>query len=292
MRVTSGMLNLSFTTRLHERGRTLWDAYDRIASGKRVRKPGDDPSATARILQLQRQLTESEQYKANIGEARLWLELTDSSLERLGDISARARELAVSGASDTMPPESRAGLADEVDELFEHTIQLGNSSLAERHLFAGQRTLTVPYRITGYNSYEFDGETGSLQRQVARSTNVVVNVAGPRVVDPLLDVLAELSSALRAGDGPLINDILTRIDVAHDATLAARAEVGARIERLERSEQKMADEAINVTRQLSDRQDADMAEALIDLRLAEAGYEAALTATARVFQQTLIDYLR
>ena len=49
---------------------------------------------------------------------------------------------------------------------------------------------------------------------------------------------------------------------------------------------------ITLTNQVSSVEDADLAQTIVDLQIQEVSYQAALGATSRVLQPSLLDFLR
>lgn len=85
---------------------------------------------------------------------------------------------------------------------------------------------------------------------------------------------------------------LETFDGALDQVLIERAEVGARTRRADMASFRQLSFELQVTRQLSNVEDADFAKVITDLAIAEAAYQAALAAAARMIQPSLIQFLR
>ena len=86
-------------------------------------------------------------------------------------------------------------------------------------------------------------------------------------------------------------DIAT-FDEAIEDSLQLRAELGAKINRLDLTERRLEDGIINTRELLSENQDTDMAETIMELRMEESVYQASLATGARVIQPTLVDFLQ
>jgi flagellar hook-associated protein 3 FlgL len=56
--------------------------------------------------------------------------------------------------------------------------------------------------------------------------------------------------------------------------------------------QSSEDHLLSVSSQLSDIEDVDLPKAIMDLQIQQTSYQAALAATAKVIQPSLIDFLR
>jgi len=124
--------------------------------------------------------------------------------------------------------------------------------------------------------------------------------------DPIMrntfDLLQELYIAIN-GDAnalppinPLGTDELTlligQVQEAQNHILTRTAEIGGRQRRLELLEARYSQDNLNYEKMRSDAEDADMAEVIMFLKMAETVYQAALSAGARVIQPTLMDFLR
>ncbi|HEY8393309.1 MAG TPA: flagellin, partial [Thermaerobacter sp.] len=82
------------------------------------------------------------------------------------------------------------------------------------------------------------------------------------------------------------------LDGAIDQVLRLRAEVGAKVNRIELGLNRMTEIRIDSERLLSEVEDVDVAETVMRLSVSEAAYRAALMAGARIIQPTLMDFLR
>jgi flagellar hook-associated protein 3 FlgL len=93
-------------------------------------------------------------------------------------------------------------------------------------------------------------------------------------------------------DPAQLDDDLTRLDAASKKVLAGVSQVGSRYNQLEQMRQTADDRILSLTTQLSDVEDIDLPKTITDLSLQQTAYQAALAATAKVIQPSLIDFLR
>jgi flagellar hook-associated protein 3 FlgL len=89
-----------------------------------------------------------------------------------------------------------------------------------------------------------------------------------------------------------ISDKLGRIDALSKQMLSALADVGTRYGRVEGALATLTSTNLDNTAALSEVENVDIAKAVMDLQMAEVAHQAALGATARVLQPSLIDFLR
>jgi len=126
---------------------------------------------------------------------------------------------------------------------------------------------------------------------------------GNPIVRNTFDLLQEIYLAINGDpsqpppdDEPLTTDDLTKliglIQGAQNHLLTRTAEIGGRQRRLELLEARYEQDTLNYEKMRSDAEDADMAEVIMYLKMAETVYQAALSAGARIIQPTLMDFLR
>jgi flagellar hook-associated protein 3 FlgL len=281
-------------TRATER---LAKAQATVSSGKVLNKPSDDPNGVAQSLTLRETLDNMEQYQRNVDDAKGFMNTTDSALGSAMRLLRNARVLALQGATDGSTSEARDGLAKQVDAIITSLGQLSNATYKSKYIFAGQRTTTPPFTATptGYTYQGGSAATGddTLRVDISRGESMVINVAGDTVFDDVFSTLSTLRDHIAGGQtGTISRDDLTALDAVMDSVTGLQADFGAKVQRLDQTSQRMEQTEIEFTNLLSKIEDADIPAAVVQLQTAQTAYQAALTATARSFQQTLLDFLR
>lgn len=299
MRVTNNMIIGNMLRNLN-RGLQDMERYNhQLSTGKRIRYPSDDPGGTTRAMYYRSQLVEVDQYVGNIRHGLTWLDETDSALGKVGEVLGRARDLALQGANGVLTDQERKALAEEVNELLHHLVQLGNSSVGGRFLFGGQRTDEPPYveQASYVDPPKSEGGDDLIEIEISPAVKVSINVTAKTLLDPMFETLVDLRNALR-GDpsvpppGDIGGELLGRLDGHIDTLLQVRAEVGARFNRLETTFDRFGDLEVSLKGTLSDVEDLDVARAIMELKMQENVYRLALATTARIIQPTLMDFLR
>ncbi|MFH1739997.1 MAG: flagellar hook-associated protein FlgL [bacterium] len=103
--------------------------------------------------------------------------------------------------------------------------------------------------------------------------------------------LQNLHLALLSDDTDGIEQALSDIDIDLDILLNDRTVIGARINRLDSTKARIQDGEVFLREQLSLIEDADLAELIAELTTRENTFQAALSASSRVLQPTLMDFL-
>lgn len=108
----------------------------------------------------------------------------------------------------------------------------------------------------------------------------------------LIKEVNEFIGFLATGDNKGCSNMIKEFDDHLNTLLAVRADIGARGSRLELVGTRISENAITFTRLLSDAQDADMSEVIMNLKNAENVYKAALSVGGRIIQPSLVDFIR
>ncbi len=315
MRVTNRMLTESVINTINTNFSRLGKYQKQLASGERINRPSDDPVATARLLAAKSELKAQEQYRQNMQDAVGWLETTDGALELAGDVLQRVRELAVYGSNGTLPEQSMVALSNEVNELIEEMVGIGNTNYAGRYIFGGSKTTAPPFKITGrdnnsINEVQFIDEsfneslldkTYSLQFEV--ETGVVMDIAGGGLtfhtnaggspeVNVVFNVMIGLRQSLEAGNKNEVGASIGKIDKLIDNILSERAITGAKSKRLTSLQERSSTYELHLNTLIGRLGYVEYEEAAINYSAQETVYQAALATGAKVIQPSLIDFLK
>jgi flagellar hook-associated protein 3 FlgL len=303
MRITTNMVAAVTLRDLTQDFSNLSALQDKLSSGRRITKPSDDPYGTSRALGLSGDIAGLQQYQSNVADGTSWLSTSDTALSKISDVLQRARELLVQAGNDSAGAQSRNAIADEIDQLTESVKQEANVQYAGQYVFSGTATTTPPYLQGGTDAYQ--GDAGTVTRAIGPGVQVQVNgdissLLGngqPANDGKLLDTLRDIADDLRnpsqaAGGANLRGTDLQRLDGNMDTLNALRADVGARLNRLSLAGDRLQRLEGDATQQLSDVQDADIAQTITAYSTQQAAYDAALRAGAHIVQSSLLDFLR
>ncbi len=126
------------------------------------------------------------------------------------------------------------------------------------------------------------------------NSNVQVEDGNGGTEPELFDMLSFGETDVTGGEGPLMlsTSDISRFDDAIDSNITTRAEIGAKMNRLDLTQSRLEEQEINFESLKSDNEDVDIAETIMNLRMQESVYQASLASGARIMQPTLLDFLR
>ncbi len=258
-RVTNQMINNTLSYNLGKHQFEMDKIQDKLATGKNVRIPRDNPISTTNQMLYQTRITEIEQYLSNISESKSRLDEVDSTFQSVTRIFHRIRVLTVQGAHGIYTSfERKEAAATEINEMLEELVAIANTKSATgRPIFGGHETGTentpnpfvqIYQTITAGNQgdamtgVEYRGNIGDVKREIAKGEYIDVNVPGNKVFWATNQILtsnkdvtnyaSETNQAIRI-DGKEItisagDNLDLIIDKINNAGLSVRASKGGR----------------------------------------------------------------
>lgn len=145
----------------------------------------------------------------------------------------------------------------------------------------------------------YEGNTQKKEVLIADETTVPINILANelflKVGEDSVNVFGAMSAleqALDADDGEAVAQRIGELDTARTQVLKQVATVGNTIHELEKAKAKLEDQVLSRQTRLSEVQDIDLAESMVDLNTAELNNRTSLDAGGRLIQPTLLEFLR
>jgi len=301
VRMTQGMMTRQAQTGLQSGLNRLAKVQEQLSTGRVINRPSDDPTGATSAMRIRASVANQKQYVRNANDGLGWLNQADSTLSSVTDQVRRGYEIALQGAnSGTMGPQAREALATEIDQIRSGLVSTANASYLNRPVFGGVTAGDLAYAadpVTGVVTYQPAPVTSDgVVRAVSDRATVRVDIEGPAVFgadgDSVFDHLAALSTALRTNDAAGVNAAVGALSTDRERVTYAQADIGARTKRVEQARDAASDAELRLTSSLSEVENTDLVKASVDLQLQEVAYQAALSATSRVMQPSLLDFLR
>ena len=307
-RVTQQTTQRSTLANLQKNLASMADLQNRLSGNTKITKPSDDPAGTAAAISLRSSLRANEQASRNIDDGNGWLTTADTALNDSVSVLLQARDLTVQGAnSGALNLQAREALAAQIESLRDTLVSQANTTYQGRSIFAGTSNTgaavtvvpadpTIPGSTRTYVSNSSSGT--SVDRRIDANTLVRVDVEGAKAfgsdaaggTGSVFATLDRIAQTLR--DGGNVSGELDTLDGHRNAMLMELGGVGARQNQVLGAETRALATKTALVTQLSGIEDVDLAATVVELQTQEVAYKAALGATARVLQPTLLDFLR
>jgi flagellar hook-associated protein 3 FlgL len=287
MRVTQSMLTNNMLTNLSSSYEKMGKLQEQVSTQKKFTKPSDDPVAAMMGMGYQTKLNQIQQYTSNISEATNWINSTDDALSESVSVLQRIRELTVQGSNGTYEGEQRKSIAEEVKQLKEHLVTIGDTQIGGKYIFNGQNTNVKPSTSpSGYGNEKINLE-------VFTGISLQVNTDGSELFGKTLGADGSIQKTIDALDSNGdVGAMLAELDKTIDTFLATQAQVGARQNRIELMTDRLSQHEVFATEILSKNEGVDIEKAIMNLTTQESVHSAALSVGAKIMQPSLLENQR
>jgi flagellar hook-associated protein 3 FlgL len=201
IRVSTAAQYTRFVRDIHLNLRKLVTGQEQAGSGKRILRPSDDPAGAARAISLRARLSANTRLSESIQASLPYLQMGTSSLEDASGVLSKANALVIQGLSGTLSPEDRGFVAAEIDALRAQLLDIANTKLGDRYLFAGTTSGAKPFEevvVDGVKKVVYTGDDAQLKLQLGAGSTIATNAPGSALFaaqDPAGAALAGLTGA-------------------------------------------------------------------------------------------------
>ena len=295
MRVTQSMLSNNLLRNLNQSYAEMDKYFNQLNTGKKFNRPSDDPVAAMKGIGFRTELHQVEQYQRNTNEVHNWLDNSDSALDQVNSGLQRIRYLAVQASNGTYGESELKSIAAEVEQIKADLIETANMKVNDKYIFNGTNTNIPPVNVDAEPIVvEFDDSQVIIK--VASNSELAANVDGNKVFmngeESLFDTIDQFIAKLNGEIDEDMDESIADMDIFIDNVINSRADLGAKMNRLELIENRLAKQEIVATSTLSKNEDINYAETITNLITQESIHRAALSSGARIMQPTLLDFLR
>jgi flagellin len=239
---------------------------ERLSSGMRINKAGDDASGLAVSEKLRSQVRGLLQAVRNTEDGISFIQTAEGSLQEMHAILHRVRELSIEASNGIYSDADRAQLQVEVNQLVKEIDRIADT--------------------TEFNRFKIlDGSRSSLRFHIGANADQNMMVLVKTMTSESLNVKGiSLSTPAKA------NDTLGRIDSAVDEVSRLRANFGAWQNRMEYTSRNLSVAAENLQAAESRIRDTDMAAEVVSFTrnriLADSG--TAMLSQANMMPKTIL----
>ncbi|MGZ3695250.1 MAG: flagellin N-terminal helical domain-containing protein [Bdellovibrionota bacterium] len=255
LRINTNVASVNAQRSLRQTRLSLDKSLERLSSGSRINRAGDDAAGLAISESLKAQIRGMKQAERNAQDGISMVQVAEGGLTEISNIMIRLRELSVQAASDTIGASERRFLNVEYEALLSEVDRISNSTEFNRvPLLNGGGVIDIQVGVgnnPGIDRITFDPS----------ATNVSSTALG-----------LNLTSCL---DKNSAQSSLSFIDKAIQGVSAIRADFGAMQNRLQSTINNAGISVENLSAANSRIRDTDMAEETAELTkqniLAQAG---------------------
>jgi flagellin len=254
-----------------------WDvdkSTERLASGLRINKSGDDASGLAVSEKMRTQIQGLRQAERNTEDGMSFVQTAEGYLEQSASILQRIRVLAVQSSNGIYSNDDRQLIQVEVSALVDEVDRIASQAEFNKFkLLLGDFARTNPKSSMWFHM-------GANMHQRERVFIGTMTAEGLRLKEKTGEFLANLSTADKA------NRTIGVIDDALHKVAKQRADLGAYYNRLETASKGLMNAYENTQAAESRIRDADMAEEMVDLTKNQVLVQSGTAMLAQANQKT------
>lgn len=284
-------------------------AQQQLASGLKISKVSDSPDDISRLLAARANLSSVVQTQQNLGRVKVEVDTAEKALQNGVGLIERARILAAQGSNDLQGQATRRQIADELQGILERLVTVASTAVEGRYVFSGDADQTPPYSIdlavpNGVSAYQGApanrkvADANGLLFSTAQSADLIFDSADPE--QNVFGAVNGIRRALLAVDNPpdppdptipTVSEALHRLDTAGRYLNQRLSTYGLIQNRVRESLDGASRLEISQRAQIAEIEEADLAQAAVELSQTRINLEAALQARASNPRRSLFDVL-
>jgi flagellar hook-associated protein 3 FlgL len=281
------------------------------ATGKKLNRSSDDPTAISPVLSARTQIQTSNRYIETIESGLDRIDNMDGYLDNMENTLVRIREISIASINGSLSAQDRLTYADEVSQLRDSLLDAGNAQIDGKYLFAGFSEKTKPFTLNpaypgvGQAPVLYNGDDGIQNFEISPNELININLTGNAFLmgdadfdgatdAGAVDVFALMTSieeALRANDPDGVSAQMDDLEIGANQVRSYRSFKGNLGRRLEGARDHMEQIKIDMEEFRSRFEDADILETITSLQQQQQSFQAALSVTGKVSELSILDYL-
>ncbi|AHE70955.1 flagellar hook-associated protein FlgL [Enterobacter ludwigii] len=281
-----------------------WLSYgEQMSTGKRVNRPSDDPIAASQAIVLSQSQSQNSQFALARTFATQKVSLEDNVLAQVNTALSSVREKLVYAANGTLSDDDRLSLATDIQGVRDQLMNLANTADGNgRFIFAGYKTESAPFdSATG----DYKGGLEPITQQVDTARNMAISHTGQQIFESITSNAQEvpgggygetnmfkiLDATIASLKTPIENDptaaaaqaqVIANAQIgiknSQNNILTVVADVGTKMNELEKLDTLGDDRALGQTKQMSDLVDVDWNAAISSYTMQQAALQASYKA--------------
>lgn len=298
-RIATTTITEGFTQKMHSLGRKQFELMKQATTGQRIHMASEGPSVMGRIMDMQTEKRNLNQFYKNAGEAKDLATISFSQINQLKDIMVRAQEIAALTNSDLSADEF-GPYSKEIEGLVEQAASIvGSKHLDGKYLFSGASTDTHPLNITR----DGNNKITSVVYQGSANVSPKFSISSADKLSPRLETsetqglatvvtdLISLRDALTSGQSSQVRTAETSLRTSFDTVVAHVGSLGSKLARIEFANSQNTEQFRHLDGEISQEADADLVTTIASFQQAQLAYQAAMRSYSMIQQNSLLDML-
>jgi len=283
----------------------LSKAQTEVSSGLAVTNASDAPDQVSEILQLHANIAQNTAIQTNLKAEQGKAQTADQGLQSAGNLLNQIATLASEGLALGATAATRQSLGQQASSILQQVVSVANTSVDGQYLFSGDKDQTP--------SYQYDATTGAATRlQVTTATRQVQDGSGGsfaagltanRIFDArdasdtpidgqnVFKAISDVVSALNGNSTSALQTALANVSGASSYLNQQQTFYGTVENNVTAALSTTSNLSVSLQQDLSNREDANQAQSILEMQQYTTSLQAALAAEAKMPRTTLFDLL-
>lgn len=148
MRVTRELFVKNLIRNLHNAEIRQQELFTKVASGKNINKPSDDPMGVKKVISIKEELSQLDRFQSNVQEAKEHINFAEQALNSVMTKLEQALATAQQAGNATVDAGLRLMLSTQISQIIESLVSDANTSHAGKYIFGGTVTKQSPFNLT------------------------------------------------------------------------------------------------------------------------------------------------
>lgn len=303
MRIATSTLTGMVTGSMGNAYNKYADILNKITSNKNFTKMSENPMDATKVLKLNDQLAQLDQYQSNIQAAMNEMNLAYDTLHSVNDKLIEINDLIVEASNGTTTPESAKAIAADIKEKVNTITDKMNTKYLDKFIFSGTYTEVQPYTTDADGKIIYEGSSipaGDRNVTIAEGKTFTYNFTGEAIfgaqdgVNDFFSQMRDLDELLNADtlDYDAIRDKLGVLESATKNITQTNGMVSAGVSKLLSTQEINTSTITTLTEHKVDLEEVDITKAATDLASAYNTLQASYAIGTRVLGSvSLLDYI-
>jgi len=300
---------------------------EKVSTGKKFFKGSEDPVAAIKAYKLRREYRSTETYDTNLRDVDSFLTTAETNITEISNNVEKVYTSYLKGITGTMSSDDRKIVAKELENLQQSILTSLNAKFEDRYVFGGTSKTEIPFTIQNGKLYFKGVDVNTNDARLEELSNETINIdlglgmtfntSGELNKDTVFDMSMSGIKFMGFGetDGTPNNVYLLIDKIKHELedpnfnlenitpfidkfeqqkkqVLVNLTDIGAKTNYLEFLKVRNEDNQFNLNEKILDVEYVNPAEAIVDFKMQEYSYNAALSMGNKILQNSFIDFMK
>ncbi|HOA19709.1 MAG TPA: hypothetical protein PK516_03970 [Sedimentibacter sp.] len=330
MRITTSMMSNKYIKNLNKSAYEMNYLSEKVETGRKFVKGSEDPVSAIKAYKLRREYRTTEIYDTNIRDVESFLTAAETNLTEISNNMESVYTSYLKGINGTMNDEDREIIAKQLENLQRSILTSLNAKFEDRYVFGGTNKEEIPFTLDMNGNLLFKGldvndpaNKEALDKLANETINIdlglgmTFNGDGELNTDTVFDMsmsgikfmgyggtddnpenlynlIGKIKDELRNPDFSIdkISPYIDRFEEQKKQVLVHITDIGAKTNYLDFLKTRNEDNQFNLNKKLLEVEFEDPAEAIVNFKMQEYSYNAALSMGNRILQNSFIDFMK